>query len=160
MKTNTITLEETFNKDFALIAIYTDEADYRLAFLLNSFLHLNLIKTESVINHRSKTEFTVFEYNNYDLLQDWVLINNHFITRKKVERAHDLFSLEPVFFDKKVAYLKKIKKAPFLLKLISDDSNNYYNDLVEKIKAIPQVYTCELISLTQFSEKEFKLLLI
>lgn len=158
MKKLSLTLEETFNEDFVLIALYSDEEDYRMAFLLNQFLELQLQKTASIISAH-KNEYTIFEYDDQNQYRLWQLIFNHHIRNKEVKRSHDLFSTAPITFDKTTFLMKKLKKARFLLKITAEQSENYYNDVVQKIISIPQVYTCDIVPLDKINDKEFKKLL-
>lgn len=158
MKKLSLTLEEIFNDNFELIAIYSDEEDYRLAFLLNQYLELRLQKTDSIITAHNN-EFTVFEYDDRHHYRLWQLIFNHHIRNRKVNRTHDLFSDSTITFDQTTFFIKKLKKARFLLKLEAEQSEAYYRNIVNKISNIPQVYACDIISLDRINDKEFKKLL-
>jgi len=158
MKKLSLTLEEIFNDNFELIAIYSDEEDYRLAFLLNQYLELRLQKTDPIITTHNN-EFTVFEYDDRHHYRLWQLIFNHHIRNRKVNRTHDLFSDSTITFDKTTFFIKKLKKARFLLKLEAEQSEAYYRNIVNKISNIPQVYACDIISLDRINDKEFKKLL-
>lgn len=158
MKKLSLTLEEIFNDNFELIAIYSDEEDYRLAFLLNQYLELRLQKTDPIITTHNN-EFTVFEYDDRHHYRLWQLIFNHHIRNRKVNRTHDLFSDSIITFDKTTFFIKKLKKARFLLKLEAEQSEAYYRNIVNKISNIPQVYACDIISLDRINDKEFKKLL-
>jgi len=158
MKKLSLTLEEIFNDNFELIAIYSDEEDYRLAFLLNQYLELRLQKTDPIITAHNN-EFTVFEYDDRHHYRLWQLIFNHHIRNRKVNRTHDLFSDSTITFDQTTFFIKKLKKARFLLKLEAEQSEAYYRNIVNKISNIPQVYACDIISLDRINDKEFKKLL-
>jgi len=154
LKTLQLSLEETFNEEFHLIAIYSTEEDYRMAFLLNQFLDLKLIKTPSIITPNNHAQYSVFEYNDENLYRFWQLIYNHSTIKKEVKASYDLFSRETESYDKSVFYIKELQKAAFFLKITADEKKRYYNYIVKKIKKIPQVYTCELLSLDKIKERQ------
>ncbi len=135
--------------DFHLIGIHAHLKDYRLAYLINQQNRLNLIKTESIINTKNKGVFSVFEHEDLDHYQKWYLINNHSIIEQKIVQDHDLFSNKITLFEKKVFFLKKLKKIPFLLKIEADESPIFFEKIIENLKSIPQVYTVESINLRQ-----------
>ena len=157
MKILSLTDKETFSDDFILIAIYSDEDDYRMAFLLNQFLNLRLEKSTAIITPKEQAEYSIFEYEDKTLLQLWQLLHNHSFIKKEVTPTFDLFSETIDVYEKKVCYIKQLKKVRFLLKVIADEKEAYYNDIVKKIKKIPQVYTAEILPLAQIKNSELLL---
>jgi len=154
MKTHQLSVEEP-EDNFQIIAIYTDEKDYRLAFLLNQHLNLQLVKSVSIIDKIKKTDFTVFEYEDTTLFQNWLLLKNYcFVNSKiKITASFDLFNDKPTTFEKKSHYLNKFKKANFLLKFITDVDMEYPQTLIDTLEQIPQIYAVELILLNQIKNK-------
>ncbi len=157
MKISSLTDKETFSDDFILIAIYSDEEDYRMAFLLNQFLGIKLINSTAIITPKDKAEYSIFEYEDKTFLHLWQLLCNHSFVKKEVTSTFDLFSEAVEIYQKKVYYIKELKKARFLLKIIADTKQTYYNDIVKKIKKIPQVYTAEIVPLSQVENPELLL---
>lgn len=135
--------------DFHLIGIHAHLKDYRLAYLINQQIRLNLIKTESIINTKNKAVFSVFEHEDLTHYRKWYLINNHAIIPQEVDQNHNLFSDNMNFFNKKVFYLKELKKIPFLLKIEAEKSPSFFEKVIQNLKSIPQVYTAESINLSQ-----------
>ena len=157
MKILSLTDKETFSDDFILIAIYSDEEDYRMAFLLNQFLGIKLINSQAIITPKDKAEYSVFEYEDKTFFHLWQLLYNHSFVKKEVTSTFDLFSETVKKKKKKMCYIKQLKKARFLLKIIADKKETYYNDIVKKIKIIPQVYTAEIVPLAQIKNPELLL---
>jgi hypothetical protein len=152
-----LTDEETFEGDFTLIAIYSDEEAYRMAFLLNQYLKKRFTSTPAMVSTINHAEFSVFEFEDATTNQHWQLLFNHSIIKQEVISNFDLFSNTIQVFEKKVYYINELKKVRFLLKIIADEDSTYYNDIVKNILTIPQVYTAEILPLAKI--KEVKLLL-
>lgn len=154
MKTHRLRLDDIFEEDFQVIAIYCHEQDFRLAFLLNTHLGIQLCKATSILDQKIGANFHVFEFLDKTFYRNWFLLNNHSILEKEVNNNHDLFAQNTTLFHQKVFYIKELKRAAFLLKIEADENIDYYNDLVKKIEQIPQVYAVELIHLTRLKNKK------
>jgi len=154
MKTHQLHLDDICEEYFQVLAIYSHEHDYRMAFLLNTHLGIHLHKTTSILNKKVNTEFQVFEYIDKAFYRNWYLLNNHSTTEKEVNNDHDLFTQNTDVFHQKVVYIKELKKAAFLLKIEADEKMDYYKTLVKKIENIPQVYAVELIHLARLKNKK------
>jgi len=155
MKTHQLSVEEP-EDNYQIIAIYTDEQDYRLAFLLNQYLNLQLVKSSSIIDKITKTDFTVFEYEDTNLFQNWLLLNNHCFVISEINKKKtvDLFNDKPAIFKKKKHYLHTYKKANFLLKLIAEIDEQASQKLIKTIEEIPQIYAVELLLLNKIKNKK------
>lgn len=154
MKRYHLSVEEPENS-YQIIAIYTNEQDYRLAFLLNQYLNLQLKKSSSILNKTKKTNFTVFEYEDATLFQNWILLTNYcYVNSKITTNSFDLFKDKPTLFKKKIYYLKKYKKASFLLKLVADKDSEYFNNLIQTLQQIPQIYAADMLFLDKIKNKK------
>ncbi|MEN8252637.1 MAG: IPExxxVDY family protein [Patescibacteria group bacterium] len=154
MKTHRMRLDDFLEDSFQVIAIFCDENDYRIAFLLNKYLHLKLQKSTSIIDKKKGSEFNVFEYNDKPLYRNWFLINNYCLIEKKVKNTHDLFSLNPVFIQQKETHIKELKSAHYILKIVADEKTQFYLELIKKLQEIPQIYTAELVHLNKLKNKK------
>ncbi len=154
MKTHKLSLNDTFEEKFYVIAIYTDEEDYRMAFILNETLTLQLKKTSPIIVKRNKAEFSIFEYDDILLYRNWYLLHNHSLIEKEIVKSHDLFSQNTRQFHQKAFYLKELKKARFLLKVVTDEGNEFLKELTNKLQNIPQIYTIEVVHLEHLKNKK------
>ena len=154
MKTHKLSLDDAFDEEFHLFAIYTDEEDYRIAFILNQHLNIQLKRSDAIIVKKTNAKFSIFEYDDVAMYQNWFLLQNQSLSEKEVINPLDLFSQNPTIFQQKVFFLKELKKARFLLKIIAEDTNNLLKNINEKLKNIPQIYTVELVDLTHLKNKK------
>lgn len=157
MKKHHLGIDDSFKEDFHIIAIYSNEEDYRMAFLLNKYLNLQLKRAISILIKKNQGEFSVYEYEDVTLYRNWLLLQNHSIIEKEVANSNDLFSQNTTQFHQKAFYFKELKKARFLLKIVTDEGSEFLKELTEKLQNIPQVYTIELVHLARL--KNTKLLL-
>lgn len=155
MKTYHLSFDDS-EDNFQIFAIYTDEQDYRMAFLLNKYLKLQLIKSPSIIDKNKKTDFSIFEYEDTTLINSWFLLSNHCLVNSNTFKTKelDLFDNNPAIFQQKKFYFNKFKKAKFLLKIITDEDMVYYEKTLKRLKQIPQIYEVELIDLKRIKNKK------
>jgi len=153
MKKYHLSLDDTFEESFHLFAIYSDEESYRMAFLINLHLALHLHKSKSIIRKKDSGVFTVYEYNDKSNYQDWYLIHNHSLLESNTNST-DLFSQESSIFQTKIFYIKELKNAPFLLKVVADVDAAFLRSTLKKLQKISQVFTAELIDLTQLKNQK------
>jgi len=154
MKTHKLNLDDTFEEEFHIFAVYSDEEAYRLAFLLNQHLSIQLKKADSIVTKKEQTEFLTFEYDQIELFLNWLLIHNHSLSEKEVQKPDDLFSQDSGLYHQKTYLIKELKKARFILKVNGEFSNNQLLLLSEKLQNIPQIYAIELVNLTQFKDNQ------
>ena len=142
MTISKLNLEDSFSEEFSLLAIHTDLEDFRLAYFLNKKLGLNLSRKEFDLNFiDSKGNFSVFEYIDQDSFLKWNLISNiynhNFTTHIN---SNDLFELSNELV-KKFNLLSEYKNVNFLLKLENNENQVDLEDIIKKIKNIPQIIT-------------------
>jgi len=148
-KIHKLRLDETFEEDFRLIALYTDEEDYRLAYLLNYYIQTHFVKSKPIIQPKTLTEFSVFEYEDTLHYRTLHLIHNYYLKKLQKSEEKDLFSDVETFLEKPIYCFKEFSKARFLLKVEAEEPKEYYVTLLQNITSIPQIYAAEFIELEQ-----------
>jgi hypothetical protein len=143
LKTYSLKLEEDFENTWVL-GIQTPLTGYRLAYLINKNLSLQLRKNEIdvVFNKKNfETHFSTYDYYNKDKYITWSLIHNVYKSLILDKNPFDLFATES-FYSTKIDYLLPEEKAVnFLLKIEGIDTEYY-----EKIaSAIRTIYNVELV---------------
>ncbi len=152
-KKHHLSLEDTFEESFHLFTIYCEEESYRMAFILNRMLDLQLQKTKSIVRKKDLGEFAVYEYLDHSKYQHWYLVSNHSLLKSEMP-ATDLFSSSNTIFEQKIHYVKELKKAPYLLKFDAEVDASFLRNLLKKLQSIPQIYTAELINLAQLKNQK------
>ena len=142
LKISKLNLHDSLNEEFNLLAIHTDLADYRLAYFLNKKLEINLSRKTFDLNFvNSKVSFSVFEYIDNDNLLKWNLISNicnHNFTQKSDNT--DLFNNSNEIV-RKFNLLGEYDNVNFLLKVEKNKKLIDLEDILKKIKSIPQIIT-------------------
>ncbi len=154
-KIHKLIIDDFDENDCRFIAIYSDEPGYRMAYLLNYHFDLKLMKSNSILTVRAsmQTEFPVFEYMDETYYREFKLITNQQNIKSKRTINEGLFENFESIIEEKVCYLKDLPKTSFILKIGSDESENYYVKFIEKLKQISQVYTADFIDLAQIKNK-------
>jgi hypothetical protein len=157
MKKHQLSFDSSLEETYHVLAIYTDETDYRLAYLLNQKLQIHLIKSFSILNHKNKTDFSVFEYEDKIFFNNWYLINNHCLVKNILENSQDLFNQTPISFSQKRYYIKKYKKAHYFLKIETENSKDIIDIIIKRIEEISLIYAVDLISKEKQITKKLQL---
>jgi DNA-directed RNA polymerase subunit H (RpoH/RPB5) len=152
MQIHSLGHDSYFEDEYSLIGIHTTLEDYKLAYLLNQTLAIQLSKSNCPIELQSKqgkSNFQLFIYE--DEIQDvcWSLIENHSIITEENEVSIGIFDA----IETRSYLLPEIKKADFILKI---ENNNTQFDAIEfaqKINQITQVSTAYPIDIANFKSK-------
>ncbi|MFN2394264.1 MAG: IPExxxVDY family protein [Bacteroidales bacterium] len=112
-----------FETDFRVVGVFCPEKDYRFCWLLNNKLDFNFRRATDFTDITGKSEsaelHSVYLYERESLQRTYFLVNN------RSNEGSRLFS-NPAGLD-------------FLLLVKADDSRFNYNQLLKKIRALPQV---------------------
>jgi len=152
MKTHLLSFDFTEEKH-CIFAIYTDQPDYRLAFLLNQKLNLGLYKSSS-IKQKDKTDYTVYEDQNHP--RQWFLVNNHCLVEEEIVGNNDIFGGVPSLFQQKYYYIKKYEKAHYFLKIQGDDIHKMIDFFIDKIQQISLIYAIDELSQDDYLTKKLQ----
>lgn len=125
-----------YNHDYTLIVIKSILPDYRLAYLLNDALNLQLKKEDFTLNvYNKEGNFSIFCFDAKDSNQHWALIANKQIVQKKENTDYlSLFDEVSNMF----IFMPEEKKADYFLKI---ENNNTAIPLIKRINAIHKVIT-------------------
>lgn len=136
-------LDLSIDEDFFLIAIHGNLEEYKLAFLINKYLHLRFKKKQKDLDfftNNIQVNYPIYEYVDEQREDRFFLINNvcKMIT-KKIPNEGSLFESGN---ELKTHYLiPEYKKADFLLKIIADEPEFYEAFFLPKISKIPGIIT-------------------
>lgn len=140
---------------YSLFAIHCTLEDYRIAYILNKQLQINLQRKPQDIDVQYTTSsFSIYEWEDKKQQTIWNLVSNVckkeeesiassgslFETQSKILRTHNL--------------IPEYKKVNYLLKINND--GNYINEraILHKIQEIPQVAAVFSIDASQLKSKD------
>ena len=140
-----LNLADSYSDEKTLFAIQSNLEDYRLAFFINTALHLKLCKEKKDIALSSKeiqSQFGHYLYEDEDNYLTWRLIENHSSSSKKKSGAvsnNDLFSQIEENIELTSCLIPELKRFDYLLVIEETDDFFDTENLVAHIENIPQV---------------------
>ncbi|WP_417857931.1 IPExxxVDY family protein [Xanthomarina gelatinilytica] len=150
-----LSLDDFFDDEgFTLIGIHTSLEDYRLAYLLNSKLNIQLKRKKKDLDFSNRTFYSIYEWEDNKQLVTWNLVSN----MCKIESANTSID-KGLFVDSEKIIetyylLPELKKVNYLLK-INDDQfpTNKSLKIINNIQEIAQVVTAYQINLEPLKSK-------
>jgi hypothetical protein len=132
---------DDFSDDtYSLMAIHCTLEDYRVAFLLNQHLNINLRRKPKDLDFKYiASSYSIYEWEDINQLITWNLVSNVckkeedslvstgslFKSQSKIIKSHNL--------------IPEYKKVNYLLKIDNDDNVINEKTLIHKIQEIPQI---------------------
>lgn len=155
MAVKKILLDDFFEEEqFSLIGIHCTIEDYRLAYLINQVLDLQLKRNkDDVCFTKDKSRFTLFDFDEKQQHVTYHLVSN--ICKVKQEQNQSLNSLfgNENFGSTTHYLLPEYKKVNYLLKIETDLTINKEKQIISKLLKIPQVVTAYSIDVDTLKTK-------
>ena len=152
MAIHKIQINDFVSDDYELIAVHSSLDDYKLAYMLNKELGIQLSKNLAYVEiaiPEGKSAFSnyIFDDEKNDVV--WTLIENKTTIINSNKQTTSLF--EQV--DITVFLLPEFKKADYLIKIENIDYGFDSESIVEKIQEIKNVTTAYAIDITNLKSK-------
>lgn len=155
MAKNKLILEDVFEElSFTLIAIHCSLEDYRLAYLLNKELAINLTRNEEDLDYENvAASYSILEWEDINHQTTWSLVSN--VCKKESESIASIGSL---FGDdekaiKTLNLISEHKNVDYFLKISSEGWFSSEKTILNSIKKIPHIVTAYAIDATQLKSK-------
>lgn len=149
-------LVDDFDVDtYSLLAIHSTLEDYRVAYLLNKQLQINLQRKPQDLDFKyTASSYSLYEWEDLEQQTIWNLVSN--VCKKEEEAVVSTGSL----FDTQNRLLRthnliaEYKRVNYFLKI--DNGGDYINErsIVQKIQEISQIATVFSIDITQLKSKD------
>lgn len=155
MAVHRILVDDFYDEDFKLIAIHCSLEDYRLAYLLNKNLDLNLRRREDDLDFDYlKSSYSIFEWYNASQYITWHLVSN--ICKKEEDSLYSTGTLfranEKIL--KTFNLIPQFKGVDYFIK-ISDEIDKVNERIVlQKLQNIPQIITSYMVEPLKLKSKE------
>ena len=152
MAIHKIQINDFVSDDYELIAVHSSLDDYKLAYMLNKELGVQLSKKLAYVEiaiPEGKSAFSnyIFDDEKNDVV--WTLIENKTTIINSNKQTTSLF--EQV--DITVFLLPEFKKADYLIKIENIDYGFDSESIIEKIQEIKNVTTAYAIDITNLKSK-------
>jgi hypothetical protein len=153
MATYALDINEFSTNDYAVIGIHTVLNEYKLAYLLNKFLHVKFSKADynlDFIQKNNKSSYSIYEYTDREFDYHWFLIANVYKSTSKTVST-SLFNES----DSVMRLVPERKKVDFFLKIEGDFDFDYIVKTIEKVNKIPQIITSYEVEVESLKSKDF-----
>jgi hypothetical protein len=148
-------VDDFYDTSFALIAIHCRLEDYRLAYLLNKHLKLNLKRREHDLDYNYfDASFAIFEWQNEKIDRVWNLVAN--VCKKEeaaLQSSGSLFDNQSTV-TRTVNLIKELKTVDYLIKVSNEDRHFNEKHVIDIMQTIPQIITTYSIDIDQLKSKE------
>ena len=155
MALHKLLVDDFVDDTYSLMAIHCTLEDYRVAYLLNQYLKINLIRKPQDLDFKYiAASYSIYEWKDENQLTTWNLVSNVckkeedsltstgslFKSQNKIIRVHNL--------------IPEHKKVNYLLKINND--GNFINEksLIHKIHKIPQIAAVYSIDVAKLKTKD------
>lgn len=137
---------------FSLIGIHCNLEDYKLAYLLNSTLGIQLKRLDSDLEFSNGSSYSIFEWENEKEQKTWNFISNIYRQEIKAETTlSSLFNDETTI--RTVPLIPEYKKVNFFLKMCEEMEPSKEVKVLKKIQTISQIVTAYIIDSEQLISK-------
>jgi hypothetical protein len=155
MALHKLLVDDFYDDTYKLIAIYCRLEDYRLAYLLNQNLDLNLERKPDDLDFKYlESSYSIFEWNNEAQYVTWNLVSN--VCKKEQE---SLFSTGTLFeTNEKVLktfnLISELNKVDYFIKISDEIQNINENLILSKLQTIPQIITSYSVNPLKIKSKD------
>jgi len=155
MALHKLLVDDFYDDTYKLIAIHCRLEDYRLAYLLNKNLNLNLKrKAEDLDFKYLKSSYSIFEWENELEYIRWNLISN---VCKKEEDS--LYSSGTLFVNnekvlKTFNLISEYNKVDYFIKISEETQNVNEKQILYKLQNIPQIITSYTVDPLKIKSKD------
>ena len=149
-------LVDDFSEDiYSLMAIHCTIEDYRVAYLLNQYLNINLVRKVQDLDFKYiAASYSIYEWADKNQLITWNLVSN--VCKKEEDSLTSTGSLfnSPNKIIRTHNLIPEYKKVNYLLKIYND--GNFINEktIIHKIQEIPQIAAVYSIDVARLKSKD------
>jgi hypothetical protein len=155
MALHKLLVDDLYDDTYKLIAIYCRLEDYRLAYLLNQNLDLNLERKLDDLDFKYlESSYSIFEWNNEAQYVTWNLVSN--VCKKEEE---SLFSTGTLFETnqkilKTFNLISELNKVDYFIKISDETQNINENLILSRLQTIPQIITSYSVDPLKIKSKD------
>lgn len=154
MALHKLLVDDFEDEAYSLLAIHCNLEDYRMAFLLNQFLNINLKRCPHDLDFQYTTaSYSVYEWEDNKRQAMWNLIGNIF------KREEDSLVSSGSLFDATSKVIKtynlipEYKNVNYFLKIENDNNYMNFKSVISIIQKIPQVVTVYDVDVSTLKSK-------
>lgn len=142
MALHKLQVDDFYDDSYKLIAVHCGLEDYRLAYLLNKTLGLQLRrKSEDLDFKYLESSYSIFEWNNHSEYVTWNLVSN--ICKKEEDSLSSTGTLfqntEKVI--RTFNLISEYKTVDYFIKISEETQNISESTILNKLQNVPQIVT-------------------
>ncbi|WP_339917856.1 IPExxxVDY family protein [Yeosuana marina] len=156
MAVHKLILDDVFEESVCtLIAIHCTIEDYRLAYLLNQNLGINLVKNKKDLDYdNGKSTYSIYNWEDKKQLLTWNLVSNICKTNDVMTTSSGLLFETTHSITKTFNLIPELKSVNYLLKIDDELHITKEKYIINTIIRIPQIATAYTIDISQLKSKE------
>ncbi|RIA11024.1 hypothetical protein OE09_2906 [Flavobacteriaceae bacterium MAR_2010_72] len=155
MALHKLVVDDFYDTSFSLLAIHCKLEDYRLAYLLNKHLDLNLSRMERDLDYKYfAASYSIYEWQDNESETSWNLVSN--VCKREedsLQSSGSLFTNQNKIL-KTFYLLPEFKNVDYLLKISDETLRFKEKHVLNKIQSIPQVITSYSIDVEELKSKD------
>ena len=155
MALHKLLVDDFYDDTYILIAVHCRLEDYRLAYLLNQKLHINLKRSDKDLDlNYTTSSYAIYEWKDHHTFITWNLVSN--ICKKEEESLYStgvLFS-ETNSVTKTYNLIPEFKQVDYFIKISNEVQHINEKVILSKLQAIPNIITSYSIDLSKIKSKE------
>lgn len=155
MTLHRLSIDQLYDDSFSLLAMHCSLEEYRVAYLLNSFLNINLKRLPKDLDFEYTTaQYPIYEWEDEEQLIVWNLFSN--ICKKEEESltsSGSLFTNQDKIV-RSFNLIPEYKNVNYLLKISYDGNPINERSIINKIQNIPHVATVYAIDIEELKSKD------
>jgi hypothetical protein len=154
MALHKLLVDEFYDDNYKLIAIHSRLEDFRLAYLLNQSLQLNLVRRSDDLDFEYlKSSYSIFEWNNEAEYVTWNLVSN--VCKKEEDSLYStgLFQTKEKVL-KTFNLIPEFKKVDYFIKISDETQNVNEKVILKKLQYIPQIITSYAVDPLKIKSKD------
>ena len=155
MALHKLLVDDFYDASFTLLAIHCRLEDYRLAYLLNKYLNLNLNRKPQDLDYNYfAASYAIYEWEDAANMTTWNMVSN--ICKREedtLQSSGSLFTINESVL-KTYHLLPEFKKVDYFIKISNDDVHFDEETIVQNIKSIPQVITTYVVDIESIKSKD------
>ena len=155
MAKHKLVLEDVFKEvTYTLIAIHCSLEDYRLAYLLNKSLFINLNRKEEDLDFdNASATYSIFDWIDVDCQITWSLVNNVYREESEItSNTNSLFGANQKS-TKTHSLISEYKNVDYFFKIDTEGWFSNKKAILNSIQKIPQVITAYTVDVAQLKSK-------
>ncbi|MFC4722740.1 IPExxxVDY family protein [Geojedonia litorea] len=155
MALHKLVVDDFYDTSFSLLAIHCELEDYRLAYLLNKHLDLNLSRMDRDLDYKYfAASYSIYEWQDIENETTWNLVSN--VCKREedsLQSSGSLFTNQNKVL-KTFYLLPEFKNVDYLLKISDETLRFKEKKVLNKIQSIPQVITSYSIDVEDLKSKD------